>query len=748
MEFKPLKDRLDSLPLILAGPIVRRTEPKQVTVWVALKEPCKVTLRIYGEDENARLVEIFSGTTTTISLGYNLHLTAVTARKNDEQDSLAWGGRYYYNLFFDEVALDGLTENNSPVDELDEKSLKGGGILETDLMPVDISYDSSGLPSFVLPEKELKDLRIIHSSCRKPHGEGEDMLAKVDELIDEAVKNPSEIKRPQQLFLTGDQIYADDVAPTMLAMLMDASEALIDWKEKLPGIEIDDEGLLPNNRQKFAEEIAKLTAGDVSGNHLFTVGEYWMMYLFVWSKVLWDQNVWNKEEFDNETDQRIYNLYKKLSRVRKALANISTYMICDDHEITDDWFLNLQWCVDVFGSQLGRRILLNGMLGYALFQAWGNDPDQFEWGNPDGAGYQFLEAVQKWRPIGDIDLSVQKALELALGIADADMVKKIKEARSLHVIHENAEALSWHYHVPGSKYQVIVLDTRTWRYFPGDPVEGDADELEDGNNAPALLGKEALDAQILPYKPVDNPFEITFVVSAAPVIAIEWASEYRASMSRFGGKLLADYEDWEYQKDAVWQLFATLSTFGPVSTISGEPHNLSRIIFLSGDVHYGYTSKIDYQRKPLSGNPELKKGAKSIFTQLNSSALKNQDIKTKHAQFVGYKQKKYILPFWDKKTNASYEYAEHIVANRVEQSPLNCPGGSRWDIERIRCIASGIITDIFGDETDDEIIGRNNIGEVYFSNDSKRISQILHWKDDDNEKHSSHYVIELDFNPA
>lgn len=45
MSWTPLAERFDRLPLILAGPILRRTEQHAVTVWLALKEAQMVTLR-------------------------------------------------------------------------------------------------------------------------------------------------------------------------------------------------------------------------------------------------------------------------------------------------------------------------------------------------------------------------------------------------------------------------------------------------------------------------------------------------------------------------------------------------------------------------------------------------------------------------------------------------------------------------------------------------------------------------------
>ena len=47
MSWTPIAERFPTLPLILAGPILRRTEPQAVTVWLALKKSQTVTLRIY-----------------------------------------------------------------------------------------------------------------------------------------------------------------------------------------------------------------------------------------------------------------------------------------------------------------------------------------------------------------------------------------------------------------------------------------------------------------------------------------------------------------------------------------------------------------------------------------------------------------------------------------------------------------------------------------------------------------------------
>ncbi len=78
----PFCDRLEHLPLILAGPILRRTESDAVTVWVALKAPREVTLKVYATDANGSLVKtlLLEGTRSTVPLGKQLHIVAVTAK--------------------------------------------------------------------------------------------------------------------------------------------------------------------------------------------------------------------------------------------------------------------------------------------------------------------------------------------------------------------------------------------------------------------------------------------------------------------------------------------------------------------------------------------------------------------------------------------------------------------------------------------------------------------------------------------
>ena len=68
-----------------------------------------------------------------------------------------------------------------------------------------------------------------------------------------------------------------------------------------------------------------------------------------------------------------------LPKVQRALANVPTYMILDDHDVTDDFFLNPMWRDRVLGTALGPgHPDATRMLAYALFQDWGNDPRRYD----------------------------------------------------------------------------------------------------------------------------------------------------------------------------------------------------------------------------------------------------------------------------------------------------------------------------------------------------------------------------------
>ena len=162
----------------------------------------------------------------------------------------------------------------------------GGGVRLADLGlldgPAAIAYPGLPLPTFVLPPADDPSLGVLHGSCRLLHGEGEDAMACADELLAASARDVA--TRPRALFLTGDQIYADDVAGPLVAHLRQLAEELMG-----PADERSMPGCPPlsqvpvNGRRELAADRARLTGPKVD-DHLLSFGEFAAMYVTAWNE--------------------------------------------------------------------------------------------------------------------------------------------------------------------------------------------------------------------------------------------------------------------------------------------------------------------------------------------------------------------------------------------------------------------------------------------------------------------------------
>lgn len=595
MSWTPLAKRFADLPLILSGPLLRRVERESVTVWLALKEPCTVTLRVYARNEAGELVEQCEGTRQSIRLGDRLHIVAVTAHTGAE--ALQWGGLYYYNLFFQTGDVGVHADTPVPATAA---HLGTPGVLIADLAGADdlhrLVYPGQPLPSFMLPPEDINLLRIVHGSCRKPHGVGSEMLSALDTLLESAVRQGRQ--RPQQLFLTGDQIYADDVATPLLFALIDAGGFLLagNREEVLPGVDVPACDLAPGTRGDIIRYRALFTT-TTPQNQLMALAEYAAMYLFAWSDIAWPadlpgiEELWDaypktrphrddqeqaRDEYAAQLEQ-LAGFRSTLPQVRRALANIATYTICDDHEITDDWFLDGLWCQRVLAGPLGRRIIRNGLLAYALFQGWGNTPYQFA--EPNGAA--LLDAVDTWR--GDVQDAREQLIEELIGLPAA--------FDGTGTLPRSPRALHWYHHYQGPRYQVIVMDTRTQRIY------------HSPQDVPGLLSPAAMQAQIAGVAREDA--EVTIMISATPVLGVDFIESIQVwshwiAKDNYG----YDCEAWALE----WETFQHF-----LKLVSA----MKRVVFLSGDVHYSFGSSMEYWDQHTHASAKL--------VDFTSSPFRNED---------------------------------------------------------------------------------------------------------------------------
>jgi hypothetical protein len=562
-------------PLVLAGPMPRRVEPDAVSVFVACRWPRTVELSIYRRTRPGPDRLVHAGHGRTVPLGRSLHVSVVTARP---PAPLVPGTVYGYDLRFRREVGD--PEDDGPADT----GLGPLGLLDQ------LAYRPGELPSFVLPPERLEQVRIVHGSCRKPHGQRRDALATLDGILEATHGDPE--ARPQQLFLTGDQIYADDVAPGLLALGQRVGLAALGWAapEPLPDTgEGGDDRLAPTRRDHLVRHHAGFT-GPVLDCHLMSLAEFYGMYLLIWSDELWPRDPAGRATLPATGDGRdraaVLEFARTLPRVRRALANIATYMIFDDHDVTDDWNLHRRWHEHVHRRPLGRRMVQNALAAYAVFQGWGNDPDQYTGDRPGG---RLLAALTAWD--GQEGATCEE-LRARLGLPSTGTSPPVR----------------WDYQVDTPSFQAIVLDTRTQRGFrPGG----------NGLAAPALLGPEAMARQLtdrLAARPGEVP--VTVLVSAAPVFghplieakiqlkrikAIEWHEQ---------GPAAVDREAWSLDPAAFEALLATLVPF-------------RQVVILSGDVHYGFAGSVAYWDRRDGVERQAR------FIQCTSTPLKNEDRRTR-----------------------------------------------------------------------------------------------------------------------
>lgn len=663
MSWIPLSDRLSQLPLILAGPVLRRTESNMVTVWVALKAPAAVTLRIYATEQSGSVVgqQVLEGSSSTVAIGRFLHIAVITAR-SIAGEVMVPAQIYAYDL---DLTPDGAIE---PLKLPQALNAAGSSHL--------ISYFNHQLPTFSLPPQDLNNLRIVHGSCRKLNGNGRDALPILDELIEQSADLPD--ARPHQLFMTGDQVYGDDVANPLLFFLTDAGSTLLGWEEQLPldptlhGEEFAlPSQLKPGQRSETAEHYGGFTAGlknkpDYAKSHLFSFGEYCTAYLFSWSPVLWldtlpkGRELWGDRQLIKQWDREAANLQvtmQTLWKVRRALANVPTYMIFDDHDISDDWYLNQAWCMRVLGRPLGRRSVQNGLLAYALCQGWGNMPEAFV---EERSGGQLLNALQTWSASSGTDRQAEAAIARYLGLPDSDPhtgLPKLRPDENVLILDAHPEALTWNYVVRSDRHEVIVLDTRTWRGYP----------TEDGTLAPPmLLCPSAFEQQIRqPICETDRlnaegatRIEATFIVAPTNLVsmqAIDWLQHRELRKGKVFDNDVGDA--WNIHKAAFAKLLATLF------------EQREQVMILSGDIHYGSVVRLNYWSRcrelPRSSSSELasrpanKTAADEtahVLAQLTASAIKNAEWKTR----VVHTKLKSLVPEGDREF-AGWNDSEKIL---------------------------------------------------------------------------------------
>lgn len=243
---------------IIAGPALRHSDESEINIWLVVDElPATIDGIIY--DSSGHLLArstIESQAPVKAGARAYVYLLKLIPQKN----KLPLDCLLHYDLLLDgkDLATQGLTSG--------EQS---------------ITYANQVRPSVVLKSQHSA---VIQGSCRKPHAATEnkkqtDMLITADALVEQTLNDV--VQRPSRMFLTGDQIYADDVALPMLAKIRQVVDQYLGGDEVVvsTGMSLAQYQLQTRNALLTKEDGFSTAEKDY---HLIGFGEYFVMYLLVW----------------------------------------------------------------------------------------------------------------------------------------------------------------------------------------------------------------------------------------------------------------------------------------------------------------------------------------------------------------------------------------------------------------------------------------------------------------------------------
>jgi hypothetical protein len=640
-----------ALPFLLAGPIARRLEPRRFAVWVAVSEPAIVRLSMWPGEVSAGTGtgtfdpggEVAVGERHTLRVGAKLHVAVVVAETVGNQPLIP-GMRYSYNITFRPEAGDAA----------DLRSL--GLLVDRPRRPM-LGYHPGILPSVVTCPLTVDELVLVHGSCNRIEGAGgPNLMFAIDTMIRDGLNGPS--GRPHQLWLTGDQVYSDEIAACLSPRLTILGRELIGVDELIElqpkgeplGVPLHQTAFPAGYRAGLMTDEGKLTTSE-GASHLLGMTERAAMQLHLWSPEVWDDNVTLpsaqsvmpapkpdliealEEPPPHLTAQQVGDLLVHLAKtlttfeghefatarrkaaeesalvvayaaqvglIRRALANVPTYFVFDDHDVTDDWNLCQRWRERVLGNRLGLSVMRDGLVTFAVMAAWGNDPAAWD----AGPNAELLSAVERLFP----DPSPGAPFNDHRNPGPVPAVAA--EIDHLLGFDGTPPQVRWDYTVDGATHRVIACDTRTRRGFTG-PISPPV-QLPDGERQ-----------RQIPEGPLPAGLELLVVVLSQPALDPIMLGELMQGLVAAGASAFADvdkkmtdlpvrerralagletldYEGWGARPAEVSRLFDRLATY-------------PRVLIMSGDVHFAVTLGLSYWRH--------NQGLVSTIGQFTSSAV-------------------------------------------------------------------------------------------------------------------------------
>ena len=616
------------LPAILAGPILRRSSTREVTIWIATSQP--------QPDLTARI-------------GINGRFTFLPAKV--KKDEIKVGRNFYVYL----LRLRSPRGNSFPSDKI--LFYKVGYPTFAGITPLggsgqqeDTSYTGFIDPTFVLQSQGTRNLNAIYGSCRKMHGPGYDANRAADHKMKQTVGSVKD--RPHALLLCGDQIYADDVPGLMIRHIQALAKALFGFDEFVPNLFPAD--IPVDGRTEVLRNYTQFTSGE-DKNHLITFGEFCATYLLAWNDKLWPDNLPTLNEMLEEKKRMKMSPLAKINYptihkiqsqqclefktgsklMRRMLANVPSYMIFDDHEVTDDWNFWRGWVKANLHKKTARRIIANGIAAFWLFQGIGNSPKYFY---DDWKRKVSRKKGQQKEP------SSGHPLRLAFE-GHIQHLKNLNKKTAKAFDKAFIRFRKWSF-ITNTRPIVLFTDNRTRRgksRSQGHSIRGWGEYNQvifRPNKKAALLMdrremsrvRHLLNLMVAKRQPL-------IIVTPGPVYGLNNMEKVKQKANQLisVSPTKLDMESYMDNPHSFFDLIETLLT------LRRQPE---AVIFLSGDVHYGFSVKGMWD---LNGRPGV------MFAQFCSSAVKNKVHGVQDLLLTTFKNTslKPSLNFWARSKHAN-----------------------------------------------------------------------------------------------
>ncbi|CAH0539619.1 hypothetical protein VMF7928_02294 [Vibrio marisflavi CECT 7928] len=536
------EQQYQSLPVILAGPILRKTTSQDIIIWLVTSQQLSGRFEVTHNESKEIVLQENLAQYQQFQVGDSAWVSLIQARGDFPTNTA---------LRYDIVTQSGSLSAVAP----------------------ELLYDNEDALEFQITNKADY---ILHGSCRNPNHYAKDALIAADQKVAQL----SFENRPDMLIMSGDQIYADHVTGPLLCAIHQVIDILGLPKEEFEQAPINNSdelyrhpdtiygrySILPTTqshngllRRIISNTPKPIFTSQNCVNHLISFSEFFAMYLLVWSPELWSRVNLNSLEIDtNQASNQVKQGLEKwasekehlesfisgLAHSRRLMAHIPTYMIFDDHDVTDDWNLTVGWEKAVSENKLSQRVIGNGLISYWLCQGWGNEPNNFD--------------------------------DHFVHLAKTYFTSPSTTNQNAFIQHLN-KFESWHYTIP-TLPKVVVLDTRTRRW-----------RSESKMNKPSgLMDWEALvelQQELLHESKV-------VIVSAAPMFGVKFIETLQRIMTWAGQPLLIDAENWMAHPGSA-------NTLLSIFTHTKTPTNF---VILSGDVHYSFAYDIKLRHSKSSPN--------------------------------------------------------------------------------------------------------------------------------------------------